>query len=156
GIRRDIQGVALDIHLADAPRAGIIHELRVGHRIRGGNASVELLEHSEQDQRNHHPDRDLGKRVVQDQPPGYVSQPYRALRQSSWHVNTFYLNTEESVAAAAHAGCLGRHACPQRPFSPRLTMKVSEDLSRDALGLRSATRTKCCLNNFTIWENPLP
>ena len=41
-------------------------------------------------------------------------------------------------------------------FSPLPTKNVSDDLSLEALGLRSTTRRKCRLKFSTICEKPLP
>src|SRR3546814_9806502 len=77
-IGRDIQRIALYVDLADAACLRIVHELGIGHGISRGSAPVELLEYSKQNQRDHHPDRDLGKRVVQSQPPTCKSEIGRA------------------------------------------------------------------------------
>src|SRR5690606_29986677 len=65
----DMQGIALNIYLVDAPSLCIFHELGISYGLGGGWVHVELLEYSKQDQRNHHTDRNFGKRVVQSQPP---------------------------------------------------------------------------------------
>ena len=65
GVRGDVQHVAartaLHVHLADASRLGVVHELRVGHAVLGLGASVKLLEDGEQHKGYHHPDSDFRK-----------------------------------------------------------------------------------------------
>jgi hypothetical protein len=41
-------------------------------------------------------------------------------------------------------------------FNPVPTRKVSDDLSRDALGLRGFTERKVSLKSLTSWLYPLP
>src|SRR5690606_14331666 len=134
-----VQRVALDIDLGDAACLRVGHELGVGHVVGNRRPAVELLENSEQHQGDHHPDRYLGKRVVQSQPPRNCDT--RA--KGSFYPNALIVFTKTLKLRTQF-------------LRPRATRNVSDDLSRDALGLRSTTRTKCRLKRSTICENPLP
>src|SRR5690606_15573403 len=69
---RDVQHVTLDIDLADEAALGVLHELGIAHAVLGLGTAVELLEYREQHQRDHHPDRNFGKRIVQGRSPAFA------------------------------------------------------------------------------------
>src|SRR5690606_41135307 len=121
------------------------HELRVSDAISGWWPAVKLLDSSKQHQRNNHPDRDFGKRIVQSQSPAIA-----ITCQICLHI------PEQAPYIVHSTRFKDRQVINYLPFKPRATRKVSADLSREALGLRSTTLTKFCMKDSTIWENPLP
>ncbi|OIQ72941.1 hypothetical protein GALL_454250 [mine drainage metagenome] len=62
--RRHVENTALvNDDLLDAPCLGVLHELGIAHCL-GGLRTVELLEHREQHETDHEPDRNLGKPLI--------------------------------------------------------------------------------------------
>src|SRR5690606_2342410 len=115
-VRRDMQGIALNIYLADASGTGIIHELRVSDAISGWWPAVKLLENSKQHQRNNHPDRDFGKRIVQSQSPAIA-----ITCQICLHI------PEQAPYIVHSTRFKDRQVINYLPFKPRATRKVSAD-----------------------------